>query len=293
MSRSKASRGQAEPLWVEKFDSALLASKLFLHACQLKHQKTLHKTVEINPPMANIYEGDTSSEREEQDKDITQELRAHSLLLNIHENAITSGDEDAVITDVRKNQIKSRQNRSKKYNKKWIIGEWAKDDIVTLRIPRELQTSTDNLRIFCKVVSRPHRNVYELQCPYEILDRKFATKNLERVPDFIAQGIAIGSNTTKIALAEAARRSSSSDRVRVSCQCKGNCATNRCRCYKESFLCTVHCPTNGHVCQNLSSLSKRTEGALKLRESRSKRQRANTIRDVIVVGSGSVNRITS
>ncbi len=153
---------------------------------------------------------------------------------------------------------------------------------MALKIPRELRTSTDNLRIFSVVVSCPHKNIYELRCKHGTLNRKFPTKNLERVLDTVAEGITIPPASELITLAQAAERKSTSERVRISYQCKGDCTSKRCRCYKKGLQCSVHCHTDDHHCQNLSNLSERTQVGLKDNRTR-KRQRGDTIGDAIVV----------
>jgi hypothetical protein len=55
---------------------------------------------------------------------------------------------------------------------------------------------------------------------------------------------------------------SQSDRVIISCNCKGDCSTKRCRCFKEDLRCSVHCHIDDHNCGNLSDLTVRTEMAL-------------------------------
>ncbi len=164
-----------------------------------------------------------------------------------------------MILTVRQQQAKLRAAMSRKYNKKWTVDQFDAGEIVALKIPQELRTSTDNLCLFCIMLDRPHKKAYELQCQHGILDCRFPTKNLERVPETVAQGIAIGNGTKKISLAQAAERESTSNRVSVSCQCKGDCQSKRCRCFKEGFNCTVHCHTEDHICQNVSALPDRTE----------------------------------
>lgn len=159
------------------------------------------------------------------------------------------------------------------------MDEFDEGEVVALKIPRELRTSTDNIRLFCVIVHRPHKNSYELRCRHGILDRNFPTKNLERVPDTVAKGLDIPFLRKKISLAMAAEAESTSDRVRVSCQCTGQCSTRRCRCYKEDLRCSVHCHMDEqHVCENLSTLLERTEISL-----RQKQQRANTKGDAIAI----------
>lgn len=129
-----------------------------------------------------------------------------------------------VLEDVRQKHIKNREYMSRKYNKKWTIDEFKKGDIVALKIPREVRSSTDNLRLFCMVIDRPHRNSYELRCRHGILNRKYPTKSLERVPTSLTRTIEISTSLTKkISLAKAAGLESTSTRVQVSCQYKGQC----------------------------------------------------------------------
>ncbi len=104
---------------------------------------------------------------------------------------------------------------SQKYNKKWTVNEFEEGKIVAFKILRELCTSTDNLRLFYKVVHYPHKNSYELRCRHGILDRKFPIENLERVPESVAKGIVIPIITTRITLAIGVEQKSTNTRVLV------------------------------------------------------------------------------
>lgn len=117
------------------------------------------------------------------------------------------------LQDVRERHIKNREAMSHKYNKKWTVDEFEEGDIVALKIPRAVRTSTDNLRLFCTVVDRPHRNSYELRCRHGLLTRLYATKNLERVPENLAATIEIPLVAKKISLARAAELESTSTRI--------------------------------------------------------------------------------
>lgn len=90
------------------------------------------------------------------------------------------------------------------------------------------------------------------------------TKELERVPLPIANGIKIEGPKRQIALSRAALEESTSDRVVISCKCKGLCNSRRCRCFKEQKKCSVHCHggDDDHDCGFLASLELRTEKAL-------------------------------
>jgi hypothetical protein len=55
-----------------------------------------------------------------------------------------------------------------------------------------------------------------------------------------------------------------SDRILISCSCKGKCASRRCRCFKEGKRYSVHCHVDvEHNCGFLAGLANRTEVALK------------------------------
>jgi len=77
----------------------------------------------------------------------------------------------------------------------------------------------------------------------------------------------------KIILSKAAKEASTSDRVIISCQYKGQCATKRCRRFKENQECLVYCHRDAeHDCGFLAPLSKRTKVAIRPK----KRARTNT-----------------
>ena len=109
-----------------------------------------------------------------------------------------------------------------------------------------------------------------------IIRRLMPTKELGVIEEALWPDIVIPNTTKEVALRLVAQEASTSERVGVSCQCKGSCSTRRCRCYKESRKCSVHCHRDDHDCGNLSGLATRTEIALVDRP-RKKRARADTI----------------
>lgn len=168
------------------------------------------------------------------------------------QQASTAEQDQEVLQEVRDRHVKNREMMSRKYNQKWTVDEFKKRDVIVLKISRAVRTSTDNLRLFCVVVDRPHRNSYELRCRHGLLSRLYATKNLERVPDDVAATIEIPSVDKKISLTRAAQLESTSTRVLISCQCRGQCG-KRCRCIKQKVECSpVHCHREEHDCGNLA-----------------------------------------
>jgi hypothetical protein len=101
-----------------------------------------------------------------------------------------------------------------------------------------------------------------------------------RVVKTVADQIEVHGPKTKLSLKKVAEHASSAERVIISCKCKGQCATKRCRCFKEGKRCSVHCHDSAeHDCGFLASLALRTELAIKDNPSKkrgTKRQRANT-----------------
>ena len=101
-------------------------------------------------------------------------------------------------------------------------------------------------------------------------------KELDIVDESLWSDIIIPTTTAIVTLVYAAKEASTSIRVGISCQCKGNCNSKRCKCHKEGRQCIIHCHQDDHDCGNLSELTTRIEIAL-VERPRRKRARADTI----------------
>ena len=163
-----------------------------------------------------------------------------------------------------------------KYSKRHDIQHFEIGDIVSLKVPREDRTSTDNRRLFARILEEPYSHRYKVLTFSGIIKRLIPTKELSVVDKALWLDIIIPETFKEVTLALAAREASTSKKVGISCQCKGPCNTKRCKCYKEDKQCSVHCHRDDHDCGNLSSLPVRTEIALVDRPRR-KRARADTI----------------
>jgi len=142
----------------------------------------------------------------------------------------------------------------KRYNKVNNVEVFEEGDLVRLKIPVEDRCTTDNKRIFCRVVKVKHGNQYALQCQYGILQGFYQTKNMDRLCLTIPHQIPaynMGSHR-ELTLREAARLQSPAEIIQVRCGCKGNCATIRCSCFKAKVDCTLHCHgrNDGMHCTN-------------------------------------------
>ncbi|KFY24781.1 hypothetical protein V491_02021 [Pseudogymnoascus sp. VKM F-3775] len=174
---------------------------------------------------------------------------------------------------------KVRVSMMQKYTKKHDIQHFDIGAVVSLKIPREDRTSTDNKRVFARILEEPYPHRYRVVTLSGIIQRLVPTKSLGAVEKALWSDILIPTSTKQVTLALAAREASTSARVGVSCQCKGYCSTKRCRCYKESKECSVHCHNDDHDCGNLSSLATRTEIAL-VERPRRKRARVDTVSSI-------------
>jgi hypothetical protein len=180
-------------------------------------------------------------------------------------------DNDPVLKRVRKKTLKARDQMVMQYSKSHEIDVFAVGDIVTLRLPGGsggVRTSTDSRRLFCSIRSVPHEHRYELQTKFGVLDRLVPTRELKRVPRLLADSQEIEAlvhgPSKKVSMKKIGEKASTSDRVLISCRCKGKCASRRCRCFKEGKRCSVHCHVDAeHDCGFLASLANRTEVALK------------------------------
>jgi len=170
-----------------------------------------------------------------------------------------------VLEDAMKNQAaKARARSSHKYNKQHTIERFLAGDIVSLKIPREDRAATDPPRIFCRVMTESYPNRYKLQTAYGLLKNHYPVNALLRVPEAAGINISIPTTliSTEITLHAAAGMVSTSDRIGISCNCKGPRCSGRCRCIRNKVQCSVHCHSHEFDCGNLSPLTTRTELAL-------------------------------
>jgi hypothetical protein len=180
-----------------------------------------------------------------------------------------------VIQKAQKATQNARAKIAQKYSKKHNIQHFDIGDIVSLKVPREDRTSTDNRRLFGQILEEPYSHRYKVLTCSGIIKRLIPTKELGVVAIALWSNVIVLETTKEVTLGLAAREASTSARVGISCQYKGPCNTKRCKCYKESKQCSVHCHRDDNECGNLPGLSTRTDIALVDRPRR-KRARANT-----------------
>jgi hypothetical protein len=204
---------------------------------------------------------------------------------------VTAGIQSDAVRVLNEEVIANTQRKviamEKRYNKVNKVEVFEEGDLVRLKIPVEDRCTTDNKRIFCRVIDVKYGNQYSLQCEYGILPGFYRTKNMDRLTSTIPHHIPPfkkGSHR-ELTLREAARLQSPAELMQVRCGCKGNCATVRCKCFKGKVECTLHCHgrDGGARCTNTGD-SAAPSGTFKLKrntrpappEPNQKRQRADT-----------------
>ncbi|KAF5137881.1 hypothetical protein E5D57_001660 [Metarhizium anisopliae] len=183
---------------------------------------------------------------------------------------------DQVIAKAQKATQRARLRMMQKHSKQHTIQHFNIGDIVSIKVPREDRASTDNRRLFGRILEEPYAHRYRILTTSGVIKRLIPTKGLSAVNESLWSDITIPRTTKEVTLIEAARDASTSARIGVSCQCKGECKTKRCMCYKEDKTCTVHCHRDDHNCGNQSELAIGTKLALVERPKR-KRARADTV----------------
>jgi hypothetical protein len=82
----------------------------------------------------------------------------------------------------------------------------------------------------------PYKDRYKVQTTYGRIDRLMPTRELIAIPKVLQDSINCNGPAAEITLSRAALEASTSDRVIISCKCKNQCNSRRCRCFKESEM---------------------------------------------------------
>jgi len=131
----------------------------------------------------------------------------------------------------------------KRYNKVNNVEVFEEGDVVHLKIPVEDRCTTDNKRMFCRVIEVKHGNRYALQCEHGIFHGFYYTKNMDRLTSTIPHRIPPFEKCShrELTLWDAAGLQSPAEFIQVHCRCKGDCTTVHCNCFKAIPECTIHC----------------------------------------------------
>ena len=117
------------------------------------------------------------------------------------------------------------------YLKHYKIKQFAISEIVTIKLLRGTRTSTNNRKLFARVVSISYQNWYNMQTKYGIIDRLFTTRSLSRVLLVLANTLNYNKLLYRIPLSRAAIKALALERVIISYKYKNIYNTRRCRCF--------------------------------------------------------------
>ena len=194
-------------------------------------------------------EGEEEEEAEEAEEEELIERE------DLHPNARKPVN-DAVQTleaQIVKHQDHQREKMQKKYNASHAVVVFKEGDYASLAIPKENRAPTDNLRMSVKVLEAPHRNRYRVQSKYGIIKGLVSTTSLNVVPEHLVTDLRQeleNSPTKEVTLSQAAAHASNTTYIALSCNCKKRC-NKRCRCVKNSKLCSQYCHKSDFDCGNL------------------------------------------
>ena len=190
----------------------------------------------------------------------------------------------ALRQQVQVNQKHANERSQRQYGKQRQVRTFALFDQVSVAVPALDRASTDDKRIFGRVIGlNPEYNSYQILTKYGILDRNYPTSELNPLPSEINIGISDPAPQGTVTLHYCASQESTTEKVPVHCNCRDQktwCSTRRCACVKAEAKCSIAChggtnQDNTPDCPNISAMSVRTQRGHRTRDvaSEAKRQR--------------------
>ena len=184
------------------------------------------------------------------------------------------------------NQKHANERSQRQYDKQRQVRRFALFDQVSVAVPALDRASTDNKRIFERVIElNPEYNSYQILTKYEVLDRNYPTSELNPLPSQFDLEISDPPPTAEVTLHYYAAQESTSEKIPVHCNCRDQktwCSTRRYACVKAETKCSIAC--HGGTNQdstpdysNISTMAMRTQREHRTRDQvqikKTKRQR--------------------
>ena len=181
---------------------------------------------------------------------------------NKQQSFVSSKQNQSVVTSPRRIKIREIVRKRGKENAEKIKSRYAKrkriqvadfyvGQIVTVKIPKQDRTSTDNKRIECVIVGKKGEKsppMYQLICRHGTLERWVTASEMPPYACPIQIPRDVIDSGKKLALSQAARLSSQTKELNY-CKCKAHCKNNLCKCRKQLKVCSSRCH-RGMSCQN-------------------------------------------
>lgn len=178
---------------------------------------------------------------------------------------------------------KAAQERSmKQFGKQRNVHVYEVGQKVSVGIPREDRSSTDDKRVFGRVIQVfEEMNQYQVVTRWGVLDRYCPINIVNPLEYGIDVDIPDPAPSNKVTLSYCAAQQSTSQKVKVKCDCKDKkrwCSNRTCKCIKAGAKCSVHChQSQGHPdtrieCPNAAPLQEFTRMGLGTREQRKEQE---------------------
>ena len=178
-----------------------------------------------------------------------------------HSGVVTSPRRSRIREYVLKRGLENAEKLKRKYAKRKRVElvDFQIGQNVTVRIPKEDRTSTDNRRLECVIVGKKKNKIplYELLCKHGTLDRWITASELLPYACPMSMGSDMIDSGTAVTLRQAARLSSQSKELNY-CKCKAHCKSMMCKLINAEIyqkLCSSRCH-RGIGYQNKTEVSK-------------------------------------
>jgi hypothetical protein len=122
-----------------------------------------------------------------------------------------------VIQRAQESTVKARARIVQKYSKRHDIQHFEIRDIVSLKVPREDRTLTDNRRLFGQILNKLYPYRYKVVILSGNLKRLIPTRELGIIQEALWSDINIPESIKEVILGLVAREASTSVRVGISC----------------------------------------------------------------------------
>ena len=146
---------------------------------------------------------------------------------------------------------RARERSKKQYGKQRQVQVFEVGDQVSVAIPAEVRTTTDDKRVLGKVINVfEELNQYQIITRHGVLDRNWPVDKLNLLPADIDIELPDPPPSNIVTMSHVATQQNTSQRVAVKCNCKDRkkwCKTRTCACIKHNQKCTIYCHNgDGH-----------------------------------------------
>jgi len=125
-------------------------------------------------------------------------------------------------------------------------------DFVKIQIAKIDRGPGDRNSLPCKITRVLKDDMYQLVCKFGVLQNAFTASKIQPLGPQQFQELENPPMDQAVTLVEASRLQSAALGRDVTCNCKGNCLSGRCRCRKENVPCGSGCHPTNNACKRKS-----------------------------------------